>query len=275
MKFVFMFLMASTLLHAGGVQDAKIYHNNSQMQWNVYVQTLDQTSWNGSERILDIGCGDGKITAIIASKVENGSVLGVDISQAMIDFASLLYPQTNYPNLSFQRQDATEISFESQFDCIVSFSTLHWVLNQEKALTAIYRALIPGGHICLQTYGNGPMNVTSIGDLLVHSEKWAPYFPNYTKQRVLFSKEEYHTLLEYVGFEQIQVDEFWNDTLFADQQGLFDFAKPILNFIKHLPENLQVEFVEEVVERIMAIAGVSDDGMIHYLTLNLRAVAKR
>jgi trans-aconitate 2-methyltransferase len=46
---------------------------------------LDLEGW---EQILDVGCGDGKITAKIAERVPRGSVLGVDPSQAMIAFPS-------------------------------------------------------------------------------------------------------------------------------------------------------------------------------------------
>lgn len=273
MKFLIIFLTLTNLLCAGGIEDAKTYHNNSKLQWNIAMETVALVPWLGSERVLDIGCGDGKVTALIASKLTQGSVLGIDISQTMIDFARSTYPQTHYPNLDFQRYDGAEISFESQFDYVISFSTLHWILDQEKALKGFYRAIVPGGKVCLQTYGKFPMGVTVIADLLVHTEKWTPYFPSYTKQRVFFAEDEYYLLLECAGFEQIQVIGSHNDTPFSNRQALIDFATPILNFIGHLSENLRKEFVEDVVDEIIAIAGISSDGTIHYRDFSLQAVA--
>lgn len=264
-------VLTPLLLTANGIEDAKTYHSNSTLQWHVAMDAIDSVDWKGTERVLDIGCGDGKITALLAQKLPEGSVLGIDISQSMIDFASLHYPKVDYPNLNFQKLDAAEILFENQFDQVVSFSTLHWVMDQKKALKAIHRALIPGGAVCIQTYGTGHMNVTVIGDYLIHTEKWAQYFPSYTKQRVFFTDTEYQALLECAGFQQVSVIGSWHDTPFANRQALINFAKPLLNFIRHLPAELQQEFTEEVVDKIISIAGVSDDGIIHYKTFNLQA----
>lgn len=259
------------LLIADGIEDAKTYHSNSTLQWHVAMSAIDSVSWQANERVLDIGCGDGKITALLAKKLPFGSILGIDISQSMIEFASQNYPEMDYPNLNFQKLDAAEISFENQFDRVVSFSTLHWVVDQEKALRAIHRALVPGGRVCIQTYGTGLMNVTVIGDALIHTKKWAPYFPSYTKQRVFFTDKEYQALLESAGFQQVSVIGSWYDTPFPNREALKNFAKPLLNFIRHLPIELQQEFTEEVVDEIISIAGVADDGVIHYKTFNIQA----
>jgi ubiquinone/menaquinone biosynthesis C-methylase UbiE len=174
MQRLFFFLILSTLLNASGIEDAKTYHGNSSLQWRIAIELIDSIPLMESERILDIGSGDGKVTALLAEKTSKGSVLGIDISQSMIDFASSHYPQTNYPNLAFQQRDAAELCFENQFDRVVSFSTLHWVLDQEKVLKAIYRALVPGGAVSIHTYGKSPMNVTSVGEALVHTENGRP-----------------------------------------------------------------------------------------------------
>lgn len=273
MKLLSYLLILLSALHASGIEDAKIYHNNSTLQWHIALRTIDLIPLMQSDRILDIGCGDGKITALLAMKVANGSVLGIDISQSMIDFASYHYPQMSYPNLSFQKQDGAKLSFENQFDCVVSFSALHWILDQEKALKAIHRALIPGGRVCIHTYGKSIMNVTSIADLLISTEKWAAHFPSYTKQRVFFTEEEYRELLEQADFQQIEVIGSWDDTPFPNRQALIDFARPLLNFIRHLPQDLQQQFVEEVVDQIVSIAGPTNDGVIHYRTFSLQATA--
>lgn len=263
--------MVMPLLIGSGIEDAKTYHNNSSLQWRVAIDTIDLIPWNGSEHILDIGCGDGKITALLAQKLSLGSVLGIDISQTMIDFASSHYLYNDHHNLSFQQLDAAEIMFENKFDRVVSFSTLHWVIDQEKVLKSIHRALISGGTACIQTYGTGLMNVTVISDSLIHTEKWASYFPSYVKQRIFFTDQEYAALLQSAGFQKVSVIGRWYDTPFANRQDLINFAKPLLDFIAHLPMELQQEFIEEVVDKIISIAGIADDGIIHYKTFNLQA----
>ncbi|KAF5431048.1 Cyclopropane fatty-acyl-phospholipid synthase [Candidatus Methanophagaceae archaeon] len=59
----------------------------------------------GNERVFDIGCGDGKVTAEIAKQLPNGSVLGIDKSEEMILFAQENFPSRKYHNLSFEVQN--------------------------------------------------------------------------------------------------------------------------------------------------------------------------
>ena len=59
----------------------------------------------GNERVFDIGCGDGKVTAEIAKQLPNGSVLGIDKSEEMIRFAQENFPSKKYNNLSFEVQN--------------------------------------------------------------------------------------------------------------------------------------------------------------------------
>ncbi len=271
MKFALLFLILSSELCAKGIEDSTTYHSNSTLQWNAAMETIELVPLTGSEYVLDVGCGDGKITAFLANKLINGNIIGVDISERMINFASSHY---FHANLQFKQHDATELPFDNQFDCIVSFSTLHWVIDQQKALKAFYRALIPGGKVCIHTYGKGRMNVTCIADSLIHTEKWSAYFPSYTKQRAFFTEEEYYALLERAGFEQIKVFGSWSETLYPNRELFVAFARPLLIFINHLSPELQDEFVGEVVDKIILIAGQSDEG-IRYQTFNLRAIATK
>ena len=62
---------------------------------------IAQLKLKGDERILDIGCGDGKITAEISSLVPNGSVLGIDSEPDMIKFALSKFSTSNFSNLEF------------------------------------------------------------------------------------------------------------------------------------------------------------------------------
>ncbi len=79
-KYLLIFLFP-LLLFAKEIEDAKTYHVNSELQRNIATETIKLISWKKSEKVLDIGCRDGKITALISKKVPKGSVLGIDISQ--------------------------------------------------------------------------------------------------------------------------------------------------------------------------------------------------
>jgi len=120
--------------------DAQAYSRVSALQHWVAEKSLASLQLRGDEQVLDLGCGDGKITVEIAARVPGGAVLGLDASQAMIAFAERAFPPTEHPNLRFRVADAARLPFEGEFDLVVSFNCLHWVRDQAGVLRGIARA---------------------------------------------------------------------------------------------------------------------------------------
>lgn len=73
-----------------------LHHSELQKQWA--CRLLGQYHFTGKERVLDFGSGDGKISAQISYYVPKGSVTGVDLSESMVELASLGFPSAYYPN---------------------------------------------------------------------------------------------------------------------------------------------------------------------------------
>jgi trans-aconitate methyltransferase len=90
--------------------NAADYAANSAVQQSWARELIAQLNLRGSEHVLDVGCGDGKVTAEIARTVPRGSAIGVDASVPMIEFARQTFPRSKVPNLEFQVMDAREIS---------------------------------------------------------------------------------------------------------------------------------------------------------------------
>ena len=93
--------------------NADDYSRGATLQQRLARKMLMSVPLKGTERILDVGCGDGKITAEIAAQVPEGSVLGVDLSRNMIDFASEHFTQ---PNLQFDVSNVSELPYREEFD---------------------------------------------------------------------------------------------------------------------------------------------------------------
>jgi len=89
--------------------NAAEYAANSAVQQTWARELITQLQLRGDEHVLDVGCGDGKVTAEIARAVPRGSVTGVDASPSMIRFARKAFPPGRHPNLEFQVMDAREI----------------------------------------------------------------------------------------------------------------------------------------------------------------------
>ncbi|HEY8097467.1 MAG TPA: class I SAM-dependent methyltransferase, partial [Methylobacter sp.] len=154
--------------------NAKDYERNSQAQQKWARELIANLNLAGVEDILDLGCGDGKVTAEIAGLVGDGSVVGVDNSMQMIELAKEKYSQDQHPNLSFQVMDASDLSFEGCFDLVFSNAALHWVKNHKPVIEGLYKSLRIGGKILLRMGGKGDAEgILSIMDDLKASDKWA------------------------------------------------------------------------------------------------------
>lgn len=85
------------------------YAANSSAQQSWARELIVKLQLRGDEQILDVGCGDGKVTAEIAGILKNGRVSGIDSSPQMIGFARKTFPRAKYSNLDFQVMDARRI----------------------------------------------------------------------------------------------------------------------------------------------------------------------
>jgi len=89
------------MANSGYNWNAQDYAKNSANQFQWAKELILKLKLRGNEAVLDIGCGDGKITAELARCLPNGRVVGVDSSEKMINLAKSTFQQKDYPNLSF------------------------------------------------------------------------------------------------------------------------------------------------------------------------------
>ncbi len=108
------------------------------------------------ERVLDLGCGTGHLTADIATAVgDTGLVLGIDQSGEMVARA-----RKAYPDHQFVRADARAFATDDQFDAVFSNAALHWIPEQDAVVETVRNLLRPGGRFVAELGGAG--NVATI-----------------------------------------------------------------------------------------------------------------
>ncbi len=123
-------------------------HSSSQYEWA--KELIPKLKLSGNEALLDIGCGDGKITVAVTKCLPRGYVVGIDNSEDMITLARRTFRQEAYPNLSFQRMDARALTFQEKFDRVFSNAALHWIIDQQSVLHGVQRSLKSGGGLLFQ-----------------------------------------------------------------------------------------------------------------------------
>src|SRR5437868_3943036 len=134
--------------------DAKDYarHSHGQFAWALSV--LDRVALSDDAAVLDIGCGDGKVSAEIAKRAPRGRVVGIDNSPAMIDLAKSTWGMT-LPAIEFLKMDAQALDFPAMFDLAFSNSALHWVSDHLAMLRGVAASLKPGGRLVFSMGGRG------------------------------------------------------------------------------------------------------------------------
>jgi ubiquinone/menaquinone biosynthesis C-methylase UbiE len=96
--------------------------------------------------VLDVGCGTGVLTRVLAGLPEVGSVVGVDLAASLLDTAREL--AADLPDVRFERADARSLPFaDGTFDVVVFDSTLSHVPQPERALAEAFRVLRPDGRL--------------------------------------------------------------------------------------------------------------------------------
>src|SRR5439155_7809418 len=104
-------------------------------------------------RVLDVGCGTGRITRGIASAVgAAGSVVGVDFDPAMIAKARLA--SAGMTNLKFEQADVYELPFRDEFDLVTSARMLQWLARPADTLARLVAATRLGGRVIVLDYNH-------------------------------------------------------------------------------------------------------------------------
>lgn len=161
--------------------NANEYQTISSLQEAIATEQLSRLTLQRNKHILDIGCGNGKITAAIAERVPLGSVLGVDASQNMITFAEQHYA-LSHSSLRFAVADVRSLPYPHEFDQIVSFNALHWVPELSAALRSIHTALKPTGKALLRFVPEGDRkSIENVIEEVCHLPSWLPYFENHSR----------------------------------------------------------------------------------------------
>jgi trans-aconitate 2-methyltransferase len=236
--------------------DAAGYSRIAGLQAAMADEALGLLKLRGTERVLDLGCGSGKVTAQIASRLGRGSILGVDSSAEMIVFAEKTFPASTFPNLRFQPADIRQLDFRDEFDLVVSFNALHWIPDQENALRSIRSAMKAGAAAQLRLVPKGERK--SLEDVIEgtrQSPRWSQYFKEFGDPYLHLTPEEYAALAERNGLRVLRLrteDKAWD---FKSRPEFLAFGKvTFIVWTEFIPEDERKDFCVDVLDRYQQVA---------------------
>ncbi len=227
-----------------------------QKEWGRLI--ISELSLRGTERVLDLGCGDGALTAELALRVPQGSVLGIDASRGMIEKAK----KKEGGALRFRLLNIEEIDFQNEFDLIFSNATLHWVKDHTRLLARCGRALKEGGLLRFNFAGDGNCAgfIRTVREVMGR-KTFAEFFSGFEWPWFMPRVKEYETLLSQCGpFADGRVWEENADRLFTRDELVKWIEQPsIVPFLTRLPGKHKAAFRDEVVEGMIDLAKRGED----------------
>lgn len=256
---------------AGTTWNTQLYDDKHAFVWKYGESVLELLEPKPGERILDLGCGTGHLTAQIAKA--GAEVVGIDQDPAMIEKA-----RATYPELRFATADAREFTLEGlsdrPFDAVFSNAVLHWVRPPDAAARCIAAALRPGGRFVCEFGGRGNVRriVEAVRRALAEfvgpgSERLIPdwYYP---------SIAEHTAVLERAGLETTSAALFPRLTPLKSAEGVRHWVTMfIAEGVGAMPEERREAFFASIEEELRGELLV--DGVWHADYRRLRLTALR
>ena len=251
------------------------YAANSASQQSWAEELISRLRLQGDESILDVGCGDGKVSAALARMVPAGRVLGIDISPTMIHFARSTLER--HANLEFELMDARRIRTSRRFDIVFSNAALHWVDDHPAFLAGVAEILRSGGRLMVSCGGRGNAHDVFLAvRAVMRRKRWQQCFRNLEKPYFFYSPEEYRQWLPRLGFDSKSVELVNKVTMFSDALKFAGWLRTTwLPYTQRVPLAEREEFIENVVQRYLARHPTDTDGRVHVKMVRLEIDAVR
>ena len=253
------------------------YAKNSAAQFEWAAELIGKLKLNGNETLLDIGSGDGKVTAQIARQLPRGRVVGVDSSPGMVEQASASFGPPAYPNLSFRLMDARRLDFSEPFDVVFSNATLHWVIDHRPVLEGVRRVLRKGGRLLFQMGGRGnAREIMKTFEVMMKEPRWAAYFDRFETPYGFYGPEEYRSWLEQAGLQPVRVELIPKEMKQNGKPGLAGWVRTTwLPYLERLPANAREPFISDLIDRYLAGHPAGSDGVIRVAMVRLEVEARK
>lgn len=244
--------------------NAEEYHQNSSIQLEASKKILSEISFRGDESILDIGCGDGKITAMISNFVPRGKALGIDLSPEMVLFANKKFSSSKHKNIFFKLLDAAKIRFEKEFDLIFSSFALHWVADFSLFIRRVYKALKDNGKIAFTIPLGISVPLQQATEETIKSPAWAEFFTDYVDIWKALNAPQYKKAILDSGFKLASCEVVSHKKIFDSRESFENYVIQWYPYVNYVADELKEAFFRTVIDRYLEIEPCNSSGTVNF-----------
>ncbi len=220
------------------------------------------------EKILDLGCGRGDLTDIIAQS--GACVRGIDSSGSMISTA-----QVNYPDIHFSVANARSFQVKRPLDAVFSHEVLHWIKEPDAVINCVEQALQPGGRFVAEFNCEGHVGAIVGAHLSVALSEISGQEPEAHNPWYCPSIDEYAGLLQQHGFDvrEAVLVEPPTPPLQGGRWGLESLIQRFAGeFWWELSEDVRSHVINQVAERWRPALDRDGNWIADYRRIRVRAI---
>lgn len=181
--------------------DGEAYERISapQEQWARVV--LDRLPLAGDERVLDAGCGSGRVTRLLVKRLPRGRVIGVDGAPGMIAQARKTLGQS----ATLITSDLVEMRLDEPVDAAFSNAVFHWVPDHDALFRRLHQSMKPGAPLVAQCGGKGNVErFHTVARAVAEREPYRQYLAGWAGPWNFATPEATRSRLERAGFEDVE-----------------------------------------------------------------------
>lgn len=241
--------------------DGAAYDRLSSPQEEMARPVLARLPLAGDERVLDAGCGSGRVTKLLLERLPEGHVVAVDSAPSMIEQARAALTE----RATVIEASLTDLVLDEPVDAAFSNAVFHWVPDHPLLFRRLFDALRPGGRVVAQCGGEGNVAAFHANARAVAADPpYAEYLDNWPGLWNFAGPEVTRERLEEAGFTDVDT---WLEPwpVHPDEPLTYIETVCLGPFLQRLPEELRKPYAEAVAARY------GGDMELDYVRLNIDA----
>lgn len=241
--------------------DARTYDRIADPMHRWGLAVLERLSLDGMERVLDAGCGSGRVTEALAERLPAGHVIALDASPAMLVQARRRLSRFGGRIEYLEADLAQPLPIPEPVDAILSTATFHWVRDHDALFRNLAAVIRPGGSLVAQCGGAG--NIAGLERILRSLGSPAPV------PRKFATTLETASRLEASGFGDVEV---W----LTDEPTPIEPGPPMESYLETvcLREHIALLPPADRAGFVRAVAAAMPEPVLDYVRLNIVAVRR-